>query len=1518
MKDIEDRIAGLSPEKQELLKKMLLKKAKESPVEKRIPRRETDGDIPLSLAQERLWFLSRMEPENPYYNLPVALRLDGKLNIAALELSINEIVRRHEALRTTFEEKDGVPRQIIHPPNADRQTIIPLPVRDLSRIPPADLPEEIRRIQTEETLRPFDLSVGPMLRTMLLRLEKESHVLLAAMHHIVFDGWSKGIFINELRHYYGEYSKGKSSAALPELPVQYADFALWQRDRVQGETPTPQLQYWKNQLAGVPPVLELPTDRPRPSEMSHKGGALKFMIDSDLTERLKTLGRESEATLFMTLLAGFAVLLSRYTGTTDIVVGSPVAGRTRKEIEPLIGFFVNTLVLRTDLSGDPSFAELLGRVRKTCLDAFANQDLPFERLVNALQIERSLSHNPLFQVVFALQNAPYSPPELPGVALSILEVEPLTTQFDLTLYLTEQTGGLAGTLEFNSDLFDPETVGRFTENLKTLLDSAAGQPEMPVSELPILSEKERRRVLIDFNDSAGDYPRDKTVVDLFEAHAEKNPENPAVVFGDTRLTYAELNRWANGIARHLMDTYHIRPDDRVGVLADRSHGFIAAILGILKAGGAYVPLAPSYPTGRIAYMVQDSGCRVVLADPDFHHLLADGPVEIIPDTGCESEENPERSAGLRHLVYVIYTSGSTGEPKGVQIEHRSLVNLITWHRRTFGIGETSRSTLYASVGFDASVWETWPYLANGACLYPLTDDQRMDLETVAAFFTNHGITHAFLPPALCELFLKMEQRGPAGMVLHAGGDTLRDLKPGPIRMINNYGPTESTVAATSNEVDFERPGPVHIGRPILNTRIYILDSNRMPVPIGVKGEICIGGDSLARGYLNKPELTRKQFFTHPFKDGERLYATGDMGRWLVDGNIEFLGREDDQVKVRGYRIELGEIEQTLLQHGRIKEAVVLKKTLSGVDELVAYVVGRDENEIDEKEIRAHLGKRLPEFMIPSRFIQMDAFPFTVNGKIDKKALPDPERESSDIPTYVPPRNERESAIVTVWEALLKKERVGIHDNYFALGGDSIMAIQVVSRLKRVKPTGWRMEVRDLFKYATAEELAPCLTPCREEAADAASGVVPLTPVQKWFFKDVNIGPFPFNQAVLLKGKVRFDPEILKRVLQSLHDYHDSLRMHYQFLDGDVVQIYADPPPPIHFEFVDFSGNPAAIPEMEAHVGRIQQGMDLENGPLFKCVLYRLDDADRLLITIHHLVVDLFSMRILLEDLTIGYDQALNGEEIALPPKSSSYRQWAEKIHAFGHGGALDSEKDYWYEMASAPVAPLPSDMKGGRKLDRPTHLFSVSLSPEETDALLASANRAFDTQATDLMLAGLAIASEKWTGRPATSVLMAGHGREHIVPGVDISRTVGWFSVMYPLPLNVLRDGDLARLITGVRDHFKAMPNKGMGYSILRYILGDPELNTQPWPEIFFNYGGQFDTELDTRWFTGATEAFRETHSPSQTPCALDLVAVVMDGLFMVFADYDGTRFLEKTIQGFLDDYRDALREVIAFCRTKQ
>jgi amino acid adenylation domain-containing protein/non-ribosomal peptide synthase protein (TIGR01720 family) len=1559
MSNINDQIAALSPEKRELLIKLLRQKTQETPARGSIPRREGHPDIPLSFAQERLWFLNQMEPENPFYNLPVALRLDGPLNVSALERSINEIVRRHEALRTTFVEKDGVPRQVVHPADTlfphpaplplergsfhpadtlsphpvplplergsfhpadtlsplplEKGSCIPLQVMDISGLPETEQGPEIRRIQIQETLRPFDLSAGPMLRTLLLRLGSESHVLLAAMHHIVFDGWSKGIFINELRHYYGEFSVNKTPSPLPDLPVQYGDFALWQREWVQGEGLQSQLEYWTKHLSGLAPVMELPTDRPRPAEMSFKGSAVGFAIDPGLTEGLKTLGRGAEATLFMTLLAAFAALLSRYTGSWDIAAGSPVAGRTRKEIEPLIGFFVNTLVLRTDLTGDPSFTELIRRVRRASLDAFANQDLPFERLVNALEVERSLSHNPLFQVVFALQNAPYSPPELPGLSLSIIELEPLTTQFDLTLYLSEKQGGLDGTLEYNSDLFDRDTILRLVANFKTLLTGAVRHPDIPVSGLPLVSETEKELMLTQFNQTARDYPRDKTVVDLFESHAEKNPDNPAVVFGNVRLTYGQLNQWANRIAHHLQTVYHIQPDDRVGVLADRSDGFIAAILGILKAGGAYVPLAPSYPAGRIAYMVQDSGCRVVLTEPDFRHLAPDVPVENIRDMDG-SEENPARSAGPQNLVYVIYTSGSTGEPKGVQIEHGSLVNLAVWHQRTFDIQESSRSTLYASVGFDASVWETWAYLAHGACLFPLTDDQRLDLETVTDFFRTHRITHAFLPPALCELFLNLDLSGLEGMVLHAGGDTLRNLQPRPIRMINNYGPTESTVAATSNEVDFYRPGTVHIGRPIHNTQIYILDVNRRLVPIGVKGEICIGGDSLARGYLNKPELTREKFFPHPFKTGERLYATGDLGRWLADGNIEFLGREDDQVKVRGYRIELGEIEQTLLRHDKIKEAVVLKKTVFRTDELTAYVVGPDES--DEKDIRAHLGRSLPDYMIPSRFILMDSLPFTPNGKIDKKALPDPDQgyPGARQQAGAPPRNDREAAIVSVWAELLKKDRVGIDDSYFALGGDSIMAIQVVSRLKRIKPAGWRMEVRDLFKYPTAEQLAPHLTPYQEEQAHAAAGAVPLTPVQKWFFKDVEIGPYPFNQAVLLKGKVRFDAVILKKILQALHDYHDSLRMQYQFENGHVIQIYADPPPSIYFEFLDLTGNPSPVPEMEAHVGRLQHGMDLKNGPLFKCALYRLDDADRLLITIQHLVVDLFSMRILLEDLSVGYAQALQGNSIVFPPKSSSYQEWTEKIHTYGHSGALNSEKDYWRKMASAPAAALPSDMKGGQKLEQQTHLLSVFLSPEETRNLLTTANRPFDTQATDLMLAGLALASQKWTGQSATNVLMAGHGREHIVPGIDISRTVGWFSVMYPMPLAVPENRDPALLIRRVRDNFKAMPAKGMGYSILRYILEEPELTQNPWPEIFFNYIGQFDAELDTPWFTAAPEAQRETHSPSQTPCALDLVTVVMAGRFMIFADYDATRFSEKTIYGFLEDYREALREVIGFC----
>ncbi|MEP0755247.1 amino acid adenylation domain-containing protein [Trichocoleus sp. Lan] len=962
-----------------------------------------DRNLSLSFAQQRLWFLDQLVPNNAFYNVPAAVRLVGSLNLAALEKTFNEIVRRHEALRTTFVTVEGQPVQAI----ASTLTV-PLPVIDLrSRCVSVgeaalkglgELETEARRITTQEAQRPFDLSKDPFLRVTLLRLDESEYVLLLVLHHIVSDGWSMGVLIRELAALYTTFASCKDdqfsvSTPLPELPIQYADFAHWQREWLQGEVLETQLAYWRRQLEGIS-ILNLPTDRPRPAVQSYRGATQLLQLPKSLSKALEALSQQEGVTLFMTLLAAFQTLLYRYTQQEDIAVGSPIANRNRSEIEGLIGFFVNSLVLRINFGQNPTFRSLLIQVREVSLGAYAHQDLPFEKLVEELHPERNLNQNPLFQVVFALQNAPMSALELPGLTLSPLQfVDTETTRFDLEFHLWEQkennglgvdsSEGISGFVVYSTDLFDAATINRMLEHFQILLEGIVANPEQRVTELPILSEAELHQLLVQWNNTKVDYPNDLCVHQLFEAQVEQNKDAIALVFEDKKLTYQELNIRSNKLARYLQ-RLGIGAEILVGLCVERSLEMIIGMLAILKAGGAYLPLDPSYPPERLSFMLKDAQVPVLLTREQYIKRLNNQNSKIIcldkdwENISQESEDNPSSSVTSENLAYVIYTSGTTGKPKGVQIKHSGLLNLVFWHQQAFAVSPLDRVTQVAGCAFDACTWEILPYLSAGARIYLTDDEIRISPEKLRDFLVSKSITISFLPTPLAEKVLLLDwSKDIALRILLTGGDKLHQypLAEYPFQIVNNYGPTENTVVTTSGIVAVKKPeyppnppskegqeaiadvaassgnaiAPA-IGRPIANTQVYVLDSHLQPVPIGVAGELYIGGDGLARGYLNRPDLTAEKFISNPFSNQPeaRLYKTGDLVRYQPDGNIEFLGRLDDQVKIRGYRIELGEIEAVLSQHPAVLQTVVMtREDAAGENRLVAYVALNTESLLNE-------------------------------------------------------------------------------------------------------------------------------------------------------------------------------------------------------------------------------------------------------------------------------------------------------------------------------------------------------------------------------------------------------------------------------------------------------------------------------------------------------------------------------------------------------------------------------------------
>ncbi|MCI0546230.1 MAG: amino acid adenylation domain-containing protein [Candidatus Rokubacteria bacterium] len=1052
-----------------------------------------DGDLPLSSAQERLWFLAALNPESAVYNLPAAFRLTGPLDENALSQSLTEIVRRHEVLRTSFPSRDGQPSQSIAPSRD-----VPVHVVNLQGMP--DAAEEARRLADAEVRRPFDLVEGPLLRFTLIRLGEAEVILLLVLHHIISDGWSFNVLFRELGTLYGAFAAGRPSP-LPELPIQYADFAEWQRRALEGETLEAQLAYWRRHLAGRLPVLDLPSDRPRPAVETYRGATHVVTVPASLSRALKALGLREGVTLFMTLLAAWKTLLHRYTDLDDVLVGSPAANRSRSEIEGSIGLFVNTLVLRTDLSGNPPFREVLERVRETALRAYANPDVPFDRLVEALHPERDLSRNPLFQVMFILQNASMTHLlELPGLTLEPLAVETGTSKFDLTLSLTETEPALQGTLEFNTALFDSATMGRLWSHFLTLLEGIAADPGERLWSLPVLPAAERHQIVVGWNRTAAPYARDRCLHQLLEEQAERTPDAVAVSDEDATLTYRELHRRADGLA-HALRGLGVGPDVLVGICVERSIEMVVGLLGILKAGGAYVPLDPAYPSARLAFMLEDARIPVLVTQKPLLERLPPHTAHVLClDTEWEALPSgqpglPSRGLTPDHLAYVIYTSGSTGQPKGVLVPHRAVVNFLEAMRDRPGL--TARSTLLAvtTLSFDIAALELYLPLLVGGRVALASRATAMDGALLATRLAETGATAMQATPATWRMLLDAGWSGHPSLDILCGGESLpselaAELLARGASLWNLYGPTETTIWSTIHRVTGEER-TIPVGRPIANTECYVLDREGQPAPVGVPGELHIGGVGVARGYWNRPELTTERFVPSPFgaSTGARLYKTGDLVRYLPDGTIEHLGRLDQQVKVRGFRIELGEIEHALAQHPGVRQAVVVaREDAPGDRRLVAYVMAAAAAAPSVAEMQEHLLAILPPYMVPGIFVMVDALPLTPNGKVDRRALPAPEPvASADGPPRVGPRDMLELELTHVWQKLLAAASVGVRDNFFALGGHSLLAARLFAEIGKL--TGRQLPLALIFQFPTVEGLARVL---RDRGWSAPwSAVVPL-------------------------------------------------------------------------------------------------------------------------------------------------------------------------------------------------------------------------------------------------------------------------------------------------------------------------------------------------------------------------------------------------------------------------------------------
>jgi amino acid adenylation domain-containing protein/non-ribosomal peptide synthase protein (TIGR01720 family) len=1843
MSKVLERLGALTPRQRRLLDLRLKEERVDLSKIHIIPRQKDLKSLPLSYAQQRLWFIQQLQPDNPYYSISFALRLTGDLNISALERSFKEIVRRHEVLRTYFEAVDGQPRQVI-------VEALPwkLEVIDLTAFAESEREDRALRIIDEKVGRPFDLSRLPLCLASLLRLREREHILIFTTHHIISDGWSMGVLVNEVSSLYEAFGTDKPSP-LPELPVQYGDYTVWQRDWLQDEVLDRQRQYWKGQLTGELSTLELPTDRVRPSVQSFRGATKSFITGKEVTEGLKKVSKDEGITLFMMLLAGFQTLLHRYTGQTDLLIGTDIANRNRYEVEGLIGFFVNQLVLRTSVSGDLTVSELLKRAREVTLGAYSNQDLPFERLVQEIHPERDPSRQPLFQVKLLLQNVPMPTLELRGISLAPVERSNNSAKFDLILSFTGEGETLRASLDYSTELFDHSTIRRMARHLETILTAMIASPDARLGLLPVLTSAERHQLIVDFNQTSSLLPLHPNIASLFLAQVQRFPDAVAVASDSHFLTYTELNQRANQLA-HYLQCFGIDPELTVAICLPRGIDMVVALLAVFKAGAAYLFLDTSFPLERLALMFEETQAPLILTLEAMVEELPAGWGQIIcldqlsADINEMSLQEPECKAEPENLAYIIYTSGSTGKPKGVMIEQKAVINLATWEGNKFAIDERSKVCQFFSYNFDGAAGETCMALLNGGRL-EIVQAEGLEPGGMIQAINERGITVGVYVPSMLRQMEAEGLRGGKEVTIVAVGErcewAMANRWGKVSNFINGYGPTEYTVYShiwREEEAEEERTD-APIGKPIINTRTYILDERLEIAPLGVVGEIYLSGEGIARGYVNEPEMTAEKFlpnpffnevefadrgalpvesardeiaqfkrkradlarpekqvllasmtslsreevsrlvdgladdlvekthnflqeygdnshlyegfcrylfeglrdnyascginkevlktllpyddfsglvgadfcfgngeimqtlskmgakvkgfdlspyFVHkarrmgldaamakvdieperfaqesgiaqgsldfaistlvldrvenpsrlltnlfnslkregrfsiqtllpivPFDDGNveqaimytmpenritvgesvesdkrslvrllyqiggreinicqlqyvvasrdgiqsyrtfsffgrkiknqqeafenscysRMYKTNDLGRQLRNGNIEYIGRTDHQVKIRGFRIELGEIEKTLNEHLNVKQAVVVaREDVASSTRLVAYIVPNlDQQEMDDdlrefvkQRLRYYLGQRLPHYMVPAVFVLLDELPVTPSGKIDRKALPPPEGGRSGLSDeFVAPRTASEEILVKVWSQVLGIERIGILDNFFGLGGDSILGIQIIAKANKA---GLQLNPNQMFQHQTIAELAAAAGTVQAVRSEQniVVGPIHLTPIQRWFFEQELPDRHHYNQSVMLEVRNKIDPDLVQEAFRRLLEHHDALRLRFLKQAEGWQQINSATSEVVPFVCLDLSDvSEDKLPRrIQAAAEEAQSSLDLSEGVIMRVIYFDLGayGASHLLIIIHHLVVDGVSWRILLEDLQTVCQQLSHDERITLPAKTTSFKQWSEELSKYATSEAVTQELSYWLDETRSGARCLPIDYQQGTNTEASARSVNTTLSAKETRALIQDVPNAYRTRIDEVLLTALAQAFSSYTGGQSLLFDLEGQGRENISSEIDLSRTVGWFTTQFPVLLTIDNAADCGGALTSVKEQVRAIPNRGLGYGVLRYLRGDDELSNKlrslPQPQLGFNYLGQFDQVLSQEsWFgPGKESSGRSISLRGMRSHLLDVIASVTGGQLQASWTYSENLHKPSTIEALAEAYITALQRLIAHC----
>lgn len=1478
-----------------------------------IPLATNKSYYPLSSAQKRMYILQQMTLGKTIYNNTIVKVMEEEITLVDLEKTFTKLIQRHESLRTSFELVDNIPVQKIF-------AKVNFTVQSYSMTKDENFDKIVNQF-----VKPFDLSKAPLFRLAVLRRKDVEDLLMIDIHHIISDHLSLDIIFADFVALY----QGKE---LKPLPLQYKDYSEWQNSQKQRKCVQDMEEYWLRQFVEKPEVLNLPLDFERPLSQSFAGNVINFEFDSTVTERLNRFTKGQGTTNFNVLLAVYNIFLYKLTNQEDIVVGCPVSGRYRSDFENIVGLFINTLAMRNHPTGDLTFQEFLHKVKANTIEAFNYQEYQFEELVEKVSPVRDTSRNPLFEVMFNyLEQKRYSKEVHKDIAIqNELGKCQITSKFDLFLQARETDQQIFFDLEYCTDLFKVQSVFRFIDYFKNILNAVIQNPEQKLADLEIIAVNEKRQILKDFNNTVREYPENKLIQQIFTEKAAKNPEKIALVYHDKELTYGELNDKANRLATTLISK-GVKPNNLVAIMVERSFDMIIGILGVLKAGAGYLPIDPEDPIERIKFILQDSKVEILLTHfmNNQDSIYTGLTLELDdPKTYEQEVDNYHVVQSPDNLAYIIYTSGSTGHPKGVAVEQKNVLNTLHYMEDKYPVQAGDAYLLKTTFAFDVSVTELFGWFLGDGKLVILEKEGSKDPKAIVEMICLFGVTHINFVPSMLDVFLDVLTEENVEVLekvkfVFVAGEAL------PPRLVNRfyglltkpklenlYGPTEASIYATGyslySGIDYRK---IFIGKPIANTSIYILDAKQKIVPIGVVGEMYISGDGIAREYLNRLELNKEKFITNPYT-AEKMYRTGDMARWRDDGNIEFLGRVDNQVKVRGYRIELEEIENQLFTFEGVKDTIVMVFKDSHEDNYVcAYVVL--EKELDQAgfKLREYLSGKLPNYMLPAQFIFIEAIPTLPNGKVDRKKLPHPDQElQNKATTYVPSRNDIEAKLVEVWENVLDRSNIGIHNNFFMLGGDSIKAIQIVSRMAK---EGYSIKMSDIFQNTSIIQLATQVQ-FIETVADQSTitGNIPLTPIQKEFFLEDNCHKDHYNQSILLYSKEGLGEAAIRRIIAKIQETHDALRIVFTDEQGEIVQINKDLDYPVDLQVYDLLGCADEFQKLHQRANEVQESIQLNQGPLMKLALFHMSDGDRLLIVSHHLVIDGISWRIILEDINTLYNQIQEDRELTLPLKTTSFQRWAQFLREYANTDLL-VEKSYWKQIESIEVSSIPTDYTA-KNLVKDIAYVSFELTQKDTKDLLTKVHYPFGTAINDILITALGLSIKYIFGTDNLLIAVEGHGREDIRKNLDTVRTVGWFTTVYPIIIQLTHVGDLSYVIRNTKETIHRVPNKGIGYGLLKYLTEQEykqDISFQLRPQIVFNYLGQFDSDANNGTFEIINGSIGSEVSPDRKrQFELELTGLITNHQLKISLYYSTKQYKSGTINRLLSSYQTNLQNIINYC----